>query len=99
MTNNLGPEEAAKFSEALVSEIKGKMGRLDLSSRALGRLIGESSQYVSMRLDGGNPRTGKRVDLNAGDIAKIATALDMSVVDLIRVAWTAAGLDQEHELP
>ncbi len=59
------------FSDALVSEIKAEMGRRDLSSRGLGRLIGKSSQYMSDRLDGGNTRTGRRVTLNITDVLLI----------------------------
>jgi hypothetical protein len=94
MTERLSAEEKALFSEALVSEIKSEMGRRGLlSSRALGRLIGASSQYVSMRLDGGNPRTGKRVDLTIPDLVDICAALEVDAVDLITRARKAVGLD------
>ncbi|MGA6128816.1 MULTISPECIES: hypothetical protein [unclassified Microbacterium] len=78
------------FSDALVSEIKAEMGRRDLSSRGLGRLIGKSSQYMSDRLDGGNSKTGKRVTLNVTDLFAIAAALDLDAATLIETAQRAA---------
>lgn len=83
-----------RFSDALVSEIKAEMGRQDLSSRALGRLIGKSSQYMSDRLDGGSAKTGKRVLLNVRDLAAIAEALGMRSSDLTyRAHFVALGGD------
>lgn len=72
-----------RLSDALVSEIKAEMGRRDLSSRALGRLIGKSSQYMSDRLDGGNSKTGKRVVLNINDLYAIAGALGLGAPELM----------------
>ena len=74
---------AQRLSDALVSEIKAEMGRRDLSSRALGRLINKSSQYMSDRLDGGNSKTGKRVVLNINDLYAIAEALELDAADLM----------------
>ncbi len=74
---------AQRLSDALVSEIKAEMGRRDLSSRALGRLIGKSSQYMSDRLDGGNSKTGKRVTLNINDLYAIAEALELDAAGLM----------------
>lgn len=89
-----------RLSEALVSEIKAEMGRQDLSSRALGRLIGESSQYMSMRLDGGNPRTGERVTLNIRDIYAIASALKVDPLELMnRAQRVAAAPDNVTPFP
>ncbi|MGI6878780.1 hypothetical protein [Microbacterium sp. gxy059] len=79
-----------RFADALVSEIKAEMGRQSYSSRALGRLIGKTSQYMSDRLDGGSPKTRKRVILNARDISAIARALDLSEVELVARAEQAA---------
>lgn len=82
------------FSDALVSEIKAEMGRQDLSSRALGRLIGKSSQYMSDRLDGGSPKTGRRVVLNVSDLASISEALGIRTADLtLRAHQVALGVD------
>lgn len=83
-------EFAERFSDALVSEIKAEMGRQSLSSRALGRLIGKSSQYMSDRLDGGNVKTGRRVILNVWDISSIAKALGLSEVELVSRAESVA---------
>ncbi|GAA4124682.1 hypothetical protein GCM10022215_32530 [Nocardioides fonticola] len=80
----------ARLPEHLVLEIKAEMGRRDLSSRALGRLIGQNSQYMSFRLDGGNPRTGERVPLNVRDLAAIASALNLDPAELMERATVAA---------
>ena len=89
-----------RLADALVSEIKAEMGRQDLSSRALGRLIGESSQYMSMRLDGGNPRTGERVTLNVRDLYSIASALDIDPLDLMaRAQRIASGTSNVKPFP
>jgi len=90
MTDVSELELAELFADALVSEIKAEMGRQSLSSRALGRLIGKSSQYMSDRLDGGNVKTGRRVVLNIWDLAAIAGALGLTEVDLIERAQAAA---------
>jgi len=83
-------EFAERFADALVSEIKAEMGRQSLSSRALGRLIGKSSQYMSDRLDGGNVKTGRRVTLNIWDLAAISGALGLTEVELITRAEAVA---------
>lgn len=83
-------ELAERFADALVTEIKAEMGRQSLSSRALGRLIGKSSQYMSDRLDGGNVKTGRRVMLNIWDLAAIAGALKLTEVELISRAEAVA---------
>ncbi len=89
---------ANHFSDALVSEIKAEMGRQDLSSRGLARLIGSNPQFVSSRLDGGNPRTGERVILNVRDIVLIANALGMNHVDLITRAENVARRQHDYDL-
>lgn len=81
---------AERFADALITEIKSAMARKGLSSRGLGRLIGESSQYMSMRLDGGNPRTGTRVVLTTRDLAAIAAALEMDLRALVEEAQSIA---------
>ncbi|WOF23797.1 hypothetical protein N8K70_03715 [Microbacterium betulae] len=84
------PDFPARFSDALVSEIKAEMGRQDLSSRALARLIGSNAQFVSSRLDGGNPRTGERVILTVRDLSAIAHALGLSELELVSRAQSVA---------
>lgn len=83
---------------ALLSEIKAEMGRQSLSSRALGRLIGKSSQYMSDRLDGGNAKTGRRVMLNVWDISAIAKALGLTEVELITRAENVARRREDYDL-
>lgn len=84
------PDYLARFSEALVSEIKAEMGRRDLSFRGLATLLGENPQYVSSRLGGGNPRTGKRVEINVADLFAFAGAMDLDPRDLMDRAREAA---------
>ncbi|GAA1779062.1 hypothetical protein GCM10009795_026440 [Nocardioides hankookensis] len=99
MAMPLSPDALARFSEALVSEIKAEMGRRDLSSRALGRLVGRSSQYMSDRLDGGNSRTGRRVTLTVTDLAAIAAVFDLHPAELVRRAKAAVdGVDRAQVL-
>jgi len=92
----LDPEYLQRFSDALVSEIKAEMGRRDLSSRALGRLIDRPSSYMSDRLDGGSRKTGKRVILHVKDLALIAHALDQDPAELL--ARSRAAVEREDEL-
>lgn len=79
-----------RFAEALVSEIKAEMGRRDLSARGLAQLIGENPQYVTSRIAGGNPRTGKRVPINVSDLAVIAGAMDLDPLTLFAAARRVA---------
>lgn len=74
------------FWNAIVLEIKSEMGRRDLSSRALGRSIGKSSQYMSDRLDGGSSKTGRRVVLTVWDLAAMAHAMSVSEASLAKRA-------------
>lgn len=92
-------ELATRFSDAMVSEIKAEMGRQDLSSRALARRIGSNPQFVSSRLDGGNPRTGERVILNIRDVVMIADALGLSYVELVQRAEAVAQRQSAADVP
>ena len=83
------PQYLQRFSDALVSEIKAEMGRRGTSSRALGRQVGRSSQYMSDRLDGGNSKTGRRVTLTVKDLAAIAAVFGLHPADLIARAKAA----------
>lgn len=88
-------EYLRRVSAALVSEIKAEMGRRDLSARGLAALMGENPQYVTSRIGAGNPRTGKRVEINVADLSVIAGALDLDPRDLLnRAMWRA---DQEMD--
>lgn len=81
---------ARLVAEQLVIEVKSAMPRAGVtSSRALGRLIGQSSQYMSMRLDGGSPHTGQRVPLDVEDLAAIAEALGVAASQLVAAAEAA----------
>lgn len=91
-------EFATRFSDAMVSEIKAEMGRQDISSRALARLIGSNPQFVSSRLDGGNPRTGERVILNIRDIVMISAALGLNYVELLERAENVVRRQQDYDL-
>ncbi|WP_102191529.1 hypothetical protein [Microbacterium aurantiacum] len=91
-------ELAKRFSDAVVSEIKAEMGRQDLSSRGLAKLIGSNPQFVSSRLDGGNPRTGERVILNIRDIIVIASALGMPWAELMTRAENVARRQDDYDL-
>lgn len=84
-------EYLARFSAALVSEIKAEMGRRDLSQSALARLIGQNKQYVTTRLGAGNPRTGRRVEVNVPDLFAIAGALDLDPTELVGRAREVVG--------
>lgn len=79
-----------QLAEQLVIEVKAAMVRAGIqSSRALGRAIGQNSQYMSNRLDGGNPRTGERVPLNVRDIAEIGEAVGVEPHVLVERAERA----------
>lgn len=81
------PDYAALLSSALVVAIKLEMVHRNVpSTRALGRMIGKSSQYMSERLDGGSSRTGRRVTLTTWDIAAIAQVLGLTSSALIAKA-------------
>jgi len=66
------------FNDHVVAVIKEAMAAAGIeSTRELGRRIGRNSQYMSQRLDGGNMRTGRRVELNVTDLEQIAAALNV----------------------
>lgn len=90
MTRPLSAEFLARFSDALVSEIKAEMGRRDLSANALGRLIGATSSYMSDRLGKGNSKTGQRVVLTVKDLAAIGAVLGVEPAELMRRAMAVA---------
>ncbi|MBO3663695.1 hypothetical protein [Microbacterium stercoris] len=89
-------EYAQLLSDALVSEIKAEMGRQDVSSRELARRIGSNPQFISSRLDGGNPRTGERVAINIRDLVDIARALGLTEVELLQRAQSVATRSAEN---
>lgn len=90
-------ERDRRFAEQLVVEVKAAMARAGVrSSRALGRMIGETSQYMSTRLDGGSPKSGVRVALDADDLWAIGNALGVLPSELVRRAEDA--LDRQAEI-
>jgi hypothetical protein len=83
-----------RVADQLLVEIRSEMGRKGVrSSRALGRLIHQSSQYVSSRLDGGNPRTGERVPLTVRDLLDVANSLSLPASELLARAEAAVTVD------
>lgn len=98
MTPVPSSDHLERVSAALVSEIKAEMGRRDLTARKLAALIGENHQYVTTRIGAGNPRTGKRVEINVADLSMIAGALDLDPRDLLARAIQTAQREQEDEL-
>jgi len=85
------PDYLKRFADALVDEIKALRSRRGIpSSRALGELLGEDPQWVSNRLDGGNPRTGERVSIGVSELVRIADVLGTSAQWLIEAADKAA---------
>jgi hypothetical protein len=85
-----------RFCEELVRQIKGAMGLQGVpSSRALGRMTGHTSAYISDRLDGGSSKTGRRVPINARDLAEFAMALGVDPAELVAAAHAAA-IDQSE---
>lgn len=80
----LSDDYLARFSAALVAEIKLEMTRQGIrSTRELGRKIGHASSYMSDRIDGGSSKTKKRVQINVQDLAEIADALKLEPSELM----------------
>lgn len=79
-------ERESLLTEGLVAKINAARAAAGYaSSRELARELGWSSQYISDRLDGGNPRTGRRKALTALDLAQLAQALDLDPVELMKM--------------
>lgn len=77
------PERAATLTSLVAAEIRAWMGRLDVRQSELARRMGENDQWMSMRLKGRTP-----IDLN--ELQRIATALGLSVLDLMPPPEVAA---------
>ena len=71
-----------ELGAAVVLVIQRERDRQGLSSRELARRMGVTAQYVSSRIDGGNPRTGRRIDVTYEDGALFASALGISSLEL-----------------
>jgi hypothetical protein len=70
------PERTATLTTLVAAEIRAWMGRLDVRQSELARRLGETDQWMSMRLKGRTP-----IDLN--ELQRVATALGLSVLDLM----------------
>lgn len=85
MEDDFTPKE---LSDALVTVIRARRDTLGISSREIARRIGANAQYVSSRIDGGNPRTGSLIPLDVRDLAAFAGALDLTLGELLELAIT-----------
>ncbi len=63
------------LSDRVAAEIRAEMARKQISGRELARRLGRSANWVSLKVSG-----SQRLDLD--DLAIIATALGVTVVDL-----------------
>lgn len=70
------PSEDATLSADVAAEIRAWMGRLQVRQSQLARKLGESDQWLSMRLRGNTP-----LDLN--EVQRIADALGILVINLL----------------
>lgn len=78
------PERTATLTSLVAAEIRAWMGRLDVRQSELARRMGETDQWMSMRLKGRTP-----LDLN--ELQRIAEALGVPVLDLLPRSVRAAG--------
>lgn len=94
MLPRMRDDEAIQLWRAIVSEIKAEMGRQDMSSRGLARRLDTNPQYVTYRLNGGNPKTGELVILDVRDLSAMARVLGLTEVELIERAERAVELSR-----
>lgn len=78
------PERTATLTTLVAAEIRAWMGRLDVRQSELARRMGETDQWMSMRLKGRTP-----IDLN--ELQRIADALGVSIVQLLPPAIRSGG--------
>ncbi len=76
MAIDVTPTRTASLSEHVAEEIRALLARRRTRQSQLARQLGVSEQWISVRLRGVQP-----IDLN--DLARIAEALDVSVVALL----------------
>lgn len=74
------PERTATLTSLVAAEIRAWMGRLNVRQSELARRMGESDQWMSMRLKGRTP-----IDLN--ELQRIANALGIQAVELLPAAF------------
>lgn len=70
------PERTATLTSLVAAEIRALMGRQDVRQSELARRMGESDQWMSMRLKGRTP-----IDVN--ELQRIAVALGVRVHELL----------------
>lgn len=70
------PERTATLTSLVAAEIRAQMGRLDVRQSELARRMGETDQWMSMRLKGRTP-----IDIN--ELSRIAKALGLGVHQLL----------------
>jgi len=70
------PERTATLTALVAAEIRAQMGRLDVRQSELARRMGETDQWMSMRLKGRTP-----IDVN--ELSRIAKALGIGVHELL----------------
>jgi transcriptional regulator with XRE-family HTH domain len=77
------PERTATLTSLVAAEVRAWMGRLDVRQSELARRMGESDQWLSMRLKGRTP-----IDVN--ELHRIAKALGLGVHQLLPAPEVAA---------
>jgi transcriptional regulator with XRE-family HTH domain len=77
----------ATLSELVAEEVRAWLGRRRMSQAQLARAIGQSQMWVSDRLRGIQP-------ISLDDLQRFASALDLTVHDLLPTPDDAAGASQ-----
>ena len=75
----------ARLSERVTEEVRAVLARRRVSATELARRMGVTQSYLARRMTGVQP-----LDLN--DLDKIALALEIEAIDLLRAALTAPTL-------
>ncbi|ROO51037.1 helix-turn-helix protein [Micromonospora sp. Llam0] len=82
MTDNANGART-RLTDLVAEEIRALQGRRRVSGRELARRLGETPSWVNYRLTGVTP-------INLNDLERIATALGVTVVDLLPTPATSA---------
>jgi transcriptional regulator with XRE-family HTH domain len=85
------PERTATLTSLVAAEVRAWMGRLDVRQSELARRMGETDQWMSMRLKGRTP-----IDLN--ELQRIADALDVPLIQLLPLATHSDSRDLNPRL-
>lgn len=87
------PERTATLTTLVAAEIRAWMGRLDVRQSELARRMGETDQWLSMRLKGRTP-----IDLN--ELQRMCSALGVNAVDVLQQALRdSSETDRPIEVP